>query len=184
MGYNFPAPRVFADTSFWACFSRCMRQRSPATGQFGSVTAVPQPRKRKKTAYRNVARVLVQDTPLLADLAEPGRLPLFPAARLLLLVDEPVDLPGMRVNDDLVAVLDERDGAAVDRLGYDVTYIPAKQNTIRNGLFTEHMEQALTDDESSRGTRETAVSDERGLATEAGTHERTGGAKHLGFFRR
>ena len=76
--------------------------------------------------YRDVAGVAVQHTALLAVLA---RDPLLAPALLLLLGDEPVDRPLLGVDDDLIAVLNERDRSANERLGNDVACDSPKIST-------------------------------------------------------
>lgn len=72
---------------------------------------------RTRKTYGNIPRVTVQHAALLAVLAWD---PLLAAARLLLLGHEPVNRPLLAVDDDLVAVLDERDRPTDERLGYDM----------------------------------------------------------------
>ena len=73
-------------------------------------------------SHLDIPGVLVQYAALLANLIKAGRLPLLLAASLLLVVDEPVNLPCLGVDDNLVAVLDERDGATVNSLRDDMAY--------------------------------------------------------------
>ena len=56
--------------------------------------------------HRNIASVLVQDTTRLTDLLQARALRLLLAACPLLVIDEPVDLACLCIDDDPVAVLD------------------------------------------------------------------------------
>lgn len=125
---------------------------------YHQITAIPYD---AGPTYSDVACVLVQDTTLLTNLALARCFPFLPAASLFLLVHKPVDLAVVRIDDDLVAVLDERNGAPVDRLRDD-----------------------MSDDVSTGRAGEAAVGNKCCLATEARTHEGTRRAQHLGHARR
>lgn len=112
--------------------------------------------KGKKDTHSNVPSISQQHTPLLSIVPLTHSLPLRASPRLLLLVHEPIDRPVLRVDDDLVAVLDERDGPAEEGLGHDVS-----------------------DDEAARGSGEPAVRDEGRLASQARTDQGRCRAQHL-----
>ena len=82
----------------------------------------------RRDTHRDVASIAVQHPALLAVLA---RDPLLAPALLLLLGDEPVDRPLLGVDDDLIAVLNEGDRSADERLGNDVA---CDSPTISTGL--------------------------------------------------
>ena len=88
--------------------------------------------------YGDVAGVAIQHTALLAVLA---RDPLLAPALLLFLGDEPVDRPLLGVDDDLVAVLNERDRPADKRLGNDVTCDESSVSTCLGVLLCSRLEK-------------------------------------------
>jgi hypothetical protein len=83
-----------------------------------------------KSTYRNIPRVPVKDTSVNVEVLFVSLVPDLPTARLLLLVNQPVDRLVLRVDRDLVTVLHQSDWPSHSCLGRDMTW--------RMQLFKRH----------------------------------------------
>ena len=118
--------------------SPCTRQHSQAIVPT-CISVFLQAASWHNTTHLDIPRILVQNTPLLANLVESRRLPLLLPLGLLLVVDEPVDLARPGIDDDLVPVLDERDWATVDSFGDDVACVQDSDGGVRHMFLLTRM---------------------------------------------
>jgi len=110
----------------------------------------------RPVTYLNIPSIALEDTSCDIDLVPSGSLPFFSTPGFFLRSDNPVNSLLYSIDDDPIAVLDQRD------------------RTSQQGLRDD-----MTNDESSRSSRETTVSDQRCLSAETGTHQSTSRPQHL-----
>lgn len=108
------------------------------------------------STHLNIPSVTLEHASRDPDLVLPGSLPFFSTPSFLLRSDDPVNGLLHGIDDNPVAVVDQCDWTPKEGLRYN-----------------------MTDNVSSRGSREATVGDQRRLSTKAGTHQSTGWSQHL-----